>query len=118
MPGHVHQNLPCKKAWCLFGCKKSASLFLLSRDITKILQPFFSFFVAVIVVVVVDGGGTLSISGYSHQKQWYYFVEDFDIYLPAKIIIIPPFFLEILQRYCELVILGTLGISDQAHQKQ
>ena len=44
MPDHVHQNLTCKKAWCLFGCKKLASLFLLSRDITKILQPFFFVF--------------------------------------------------------------------------
>ena len=41
-------------------------------------------FFVVVVAVVVDGGGTLCMSGYSHQKQWYYFVEDFDIYLPAK----------------------------------
>ena len=35
-----------------------------------------------------------------------------------KIILIPALFLEILQRYYELIILGTLGKLDHTHQKQ
>ena len=50
----------------------------------KDIATFFVVVVVVVAAVVVDGGGTLCMSGYSHQKQWYYFVEDFDIYLPAK----------------------------------
>ena len=34
------------------------------------------------------------------------------------IVIIPALFLEILQRYCKLIILGTLGKFGYAHQKQ
>ena len=35
-----------------------------------------------------------------------------------KIILIPALFLEILQRYYKLIILGTLGKLDHTHQKQ
>ena len=35
-----------------------------------------------------------------------------------KINFIPPFFLEALQRYCKLVILGTLGMSGYGCQKR
>ena len=53
--------------------------------------------------------GTLGIPCYGYQKVWYQLRENFGVYLHAKKIeIIPPFFLEMLRRYCKLVILHSL----------
>ena len=52
----------------------------------------------------------------THLKWYYQFEETFDIYLRAKKIkFILYIFLEILQRYCELVILGSLGMPGYTH---
>ena len=51
--------------------------------------------------------GNLNMPGYDKQKRYYELVENSFIFMQIKFI--PPLFLEILQRYCKLVILGTLG---------
>ena len=60
----------------------------------------------------------LGMPGYSYQKGWYQLVENFDVYLQAKIKCVPPFFLKTLLRYFLLVILGTLGRPSRIQQKQ
>ena len=43
--------------------------------------------------------------------------ENFDVYVQPKNQLHPSHSLDILQKYCELVALGTLGMSDYAHPK-
>ena len=47
----------------------------------------------------------------------HFFLKTFFIFM-QKVIFIPSLFLEILQRYCKLVVLGTLRTSVYVHQKQ
>ena len=48
--------------------------------------------------------------GYTYPKWKYEYVENFRVYLKAKINFITHVFLEILQRYANFFILGTLGM--------
>ena len=55
--------------------------------------------------------GTFGIPDCCHQKQQYQLVQLFDVYLHAKSKVVAHLFLEILQIYSKLVILGTLDMS-------
>ena len=83
----------------MFLCMKKNQLhpFLLFIDNSKILQ--------------FDILGTLEIPIYDQQKWYSQLIEDFGVYLHVKFLFIP----YLLQRYCNLAILGTLGIPGHAH---
>ena len=55
--------------------------------------------------------------GLKHLKWQYYYEETFDNYQLAKINFTLYIFLEILQRYCKVNVLDTLGMPDYAHPK-
>ena len=74
----------------------------------KILQRNSSLFVL----------SNFGMPGHTHQKWQYHFGEMFDNYQQGKIISILYVFLEILQRYCKVVVLlGALGMPGHAHPK-
>ena len=56
------------------------------------------------------------IPGQIRQKRLYQLAKDFDVYLHKKINFTHHFFTEILQRFCELVIFGTLGMTSNADE--
>ena len=57
--------------------------------------------------------GNLSMAGYTDLKCWHQIEKTFGIYLHAESQLHA--FLETLQRYYKLVILGTLGMPGYAH---
>ena len=57
------------------------------------------------------------MSAHTHQKLKYQFEEAFDNYQQGKINSILYVFLEILQRYYKVVVLGALGMPGRAHPK-
>ena len=58
--------------------------------------------------------GTLGIPGYAHSNWYYQIVEKFHVYLPAKINFSPHSFLEILQKY-ENVLFWVLSVEQVTH---
>ena len=59
---------------------------------------------------------TLSIPSHAYKNWYYQLAKNFDVYLNKKLKFIFNFFLEILQRFCKVVILSTLGMPIQTHQ--
>ena len=112
----------CKIIWVLCAClakpiKKNAEnlMFigtknqlhssLFSWDIAKTLQTcYFGYFEH-------DWPWPQKLIASTWQKVWC-------LSACKKIHFIPPFFLEILQRFCKIVILSTLGLLGYGHQKQ
>ena len=60
--------------------------------------------------------GALGMPGQTHWKRQYHPAENFDVYPHAKIKFIAHSFLEILQKYC-ILILNNLGMPGHTHQK-
>ena len=94
----------CRRVRCLSVCKKSTSSLPSFWDIAKTLQTCY-FWVLRAYQTVTSKNNITSL------KKTFLFI------FMWKIIFIPHLFLEILQRYCKLVSLGTLGARNHAHQK-
>ena len=94
----------CRRVRCLSVCKKSTSSLPSFWDIAKTLQTCY-FWVLRAYQTVTSKNNITSL------KKTFLFI------FMWKIIFIPHLFLEILQRYCKLVSLGTLGACNHAHQK-
>ena len=94
----------CRRVRCLSVCKKSTSSLPSFWDIAKTLQTCY-FWVLRACQTVTSKNNITSL------KKTFLFI------FMWKIIFIPHLFLEILQRYCKLVSLGTLGARNHAHQK-
>ena len=63
--------------------------------------------------------GTFGMPAYDQQKRYYQLAENLMfIFIIQKLMFIPHLFLEILQRYYKLIILGTLGTPSHTHQNQ
>ena len=94
-----------QKNWCLYACKNQLHRFLLFlRDIVKILNlPFWLLWAW---LAMTGKKNTISL----WKTLMFVFMQ--------KIKFIPYLFLEILQRYCKLVILATLGVPGNTQQKR
>ena len=94
----------CRRVRCLSVCKKSTSSLPSFWDIAKTLQTCYFWVLRACQTVTSNNNSTSLKKTFLFIFMW-------------KIIFIPHLFLEILQRYCKLVSLGTLGARNHAHQK-
>ena len=103
---YPHQiSLPiCEEFSCLSTCRKPIS-------------SLSSFLIYCKEISILSFWTNMGMSGHNHAKWWYQFQELLMCDCRQKINFILHVFLEIWERYCKIVILGTLGIPGYAHSK-
>ena len=82
-------------------------MFICRQKINFILHDFYEILQRYCKLVVL---GTLGMSGYTHPKRYYQFVDNFRVYLQAKNQLHPPCFSGYIAKICKPLILGTLGM--------
>ena len=95
----------CRKIWCLSSCEKS------NTSLTSFLK--YCWDIANLLFWALWACLATPIKHFSTDLQ-----QSFMFTWMQKIHFISPFFLEILLRYCKLVVLNTLDMPGYAHQSQ